>query len=101
MLGFSEGIISHVSLSYFFLISGNAPLIICFVLRSKNAFTNFTTFLMYYNNFAFKTVAKILLLFLLVLLSQTYHVYSTLKRSEGDSFHFISVCNTGGAFVVI
>ena len=36
MLGFSEGFVSHVSLSFFFLISYNAPLITCFVLRSNN-----------------------------------------------------------------
>ena len=61
MLDFSERIFSHVSLPYFFLISGNAPLTICLVLRSKNIFTNLTISLMYYNNFVFKIVAKILL----------------------------------------
>ena len=61
MLGFSERIFSRVSLLYFFLISGNAPLIICFVLRSKNIFTNLTISLMYYNNFVFKIIEKILL----------------------------------------
>ena len=66
MLVFSEGIVSHVSLLYFFLISGNAPLIACFVLRSKIIFTNFTFSLMYYSNFDFKIVAKILLFPLLL-----------------------------------
>ena len=61
MSGFSEGIVSHVSLPYLFLIFGNSSLIICFVLRSKNIFTNFTIFLMYYNNFALKNAATILL----------------------------------------
>ena len=61
MLDFSERIFLHVSLPYFFLISGNAPLTICLVLRSKNIFTNLTISLMYYNNFVFKIVAKILL----------------------------------------
>ena len=61
ILGFSGGIVSHVSLPYFFLISSNAALITCFALRSKIIFTNFTFSLMYYNNFIFKIVAKILL----------------------------------------
>ena len=67
MLGFSEGIISHVSLPYFFLISGNAPLVICFVLKFEDMFTIFTIFPMYYNNFVFKIVAKTFLLFSLEL----------------------------------
>ena len=66
MLGFSEGFVSHVSLTFFFLISGNAALITCFVLRSKIKFNNFTFSLMYYNNFVFKTVAKMLLFQLLL-----------------------------------
>ena len=33
----------------------------CFALRSKIIFTNFAFSLMYYNNFVFKIVAKILL----------------------------------------
>ena len=66
MLGFSEGFVSHVSLPFFFLISGNAPLITCFVLRSKIIFNNFTFFLMYYSNFVFKIVAKTLLFPLLL-----------------------------------
>ena len=61
VLGFSKGIVSHVSLPYFFLMSRNAPLIICFVLRSKIIFTIFTISLMHYNNFVFKIVAKTLL----------------------------------------
>ena len=61
MLGFSEGIISHVSLPYFFLISGNVPLIVSFILRSKIIFTNLTISLMYYSNLVFRIVAKILL----------------------------------------
>ena len=61
MLGFSEGIVSHLRLPYFFLISGNAPLITCFVLRSKIIFTNFTFSVMYYSNSVFKIKAKILL----------------------------------------
>ena len=65
MLGFSEGIVSHLRLPYFFLISGNAPLITCFVLRSKIIFTNFIFSLMYYNNFVLKIVAKIFLFTLL------------------------------------
>ena len=65
MSGFSEGIVSHLSLPYLFLIFGNSSLIIRFALRSKNIFTNFTIFLMYYNNFAIKNAGKILL-FLLV-----------------------------------
>ena len=64
---FSEGIISHVSLPYFFLISVNAPITECFVLKSKNIFTNFIISLMYYNNFLFKIVAKTTLLFPLLL----------------------------------
>ena len=67
MLGFSEGIVWHVSLPYLFVISGNAPLIIGFVLISKNIFINLAICLMHYNNFAFKIEAKILLLFQLVL----------------------------------
>ena len=66
MLGFSGGIVSHESLSYFFLISDNAPLITCFDLRSKIIFTNFTFSLMYYRNFIFKIVVKILLFPLLL-----------------------------------
>ena len=60
MLGFSEEIVSRVNLHYFLLISGNATLILCFALRTKNI--NFTISLMYYNNFVFKIVAEILLL---------------------------------------
>ena len=81
MLDFSERIVSHVILPYFFLISGNAvilpyfflisgnaPLIISFILKSKNMFTIFTiSLLMYDNNSAFKIVAKIPLLLPLVL----------------------------------
>ena len=74
MLGFSKGFFSHVSLPYFFLISGNTPLITCFVLRSKIRFTNFTFSLMYYNNFFFKIVAKILLLTLLLRYSKTLNL---------------------------
>ena len=48
-----------------FFISGNAPLITCFVLRSKIIFTNFIFSLMYYNNFVLKIVAKIFLFTLL------------------------------------
>ena len=66
MLAFSEGFVSHVSLPFLFLICGNAPLITCFVLRSKIMFDNFTFSLMYYNNFVFKIVAKILLFPLLL-----------------------------------
>ena len=61
MLGFSEGIVSHVRLPFFFLISGNLPLIACFVLRSKIIFNNFTFSLMYYNNFVLKIIVKICL----------------------------------------
>ena len=66
MLGFSGGIVSNVSLPYFFLISGNTPLITYFVLRSKIIFTNFAFSLMYYSNFVFKIVVKILLFPLLL-----------------------------------
>ena len=48
MLNFSEGIVSHISLPYFFLISGNTPLKVFFVLKSKNVLTNFVIALMYY-----------------------------------------------------
>ena len=33
MLGFSEGVVSHVSFPYFFLISGNTPLVIMFCFK--------------------------------------------------------------------
>ena len=66
-LDFSEGILSLVSLPYFSLISGNAPLLICFALISKNMVTNFTISFTYYQNFVSKIVAKILFLFSLVL----------------------------------
>ena len=66
MLGFSKGFVSHVRLSFFLLISSNVPLITCFVLRSKIIINNFTFSLMYYNNFVFKIVAKILLFPLLL-----------------------------------
>ena len=66
MLGFSGGIVSHVCLPYFFLVSCNAPLITCFVLRSTIIFTNFTFSLMYYSNFVFNIEVKILLFPLLL-----------------------------------
>ena len=47
----------------FLVIFGNTPLLICFVLKSKNMFTIFTICLTRRNNYVFKTVAKMLLLF--------------------------------------
>ena len=62
MLGFSEGIYTHVNLPCFFSICAIAPLIIYFHLRLKNMFSKITISLLHYIS-----VFKILLqLFLLI-----------------------------------
>ena len=62
MLGFSEGIDTHVSLPCFFSICAIAPLIIYFDLRLKNMFSKMAISLLYYSISVFKTLLQIFLL---------------------------------------
>ena len=60
---FSEGFESHVSLFFFFSISGVTPLITCYDLQFKNMFKKFISSFMYFNYSAFQILLQILVLF--------------------------------------
>ena len=62
MLGFSEGIDTHVSLPSFFSICGTLPLIIYFHLILQNMFSKITIFLLYYSVSVFKISYQIFIL---------------------------------------
>ena len=62
MLGFSEGIYTHISLPCFFSIWAIAPLIINFYLRLKNMFSKIAISLLYYSISVFKILMQIFLL---------------------------------------
>ena len=59
----SEGFDSHVSLFYFFSISGIAPLITGYDLQFKNIFKKFLSSFMCFSYSAFQILLQILILF--------------------------------------